>query len=317
MRADRLLKLMLYLQVHGKATTENLAAELDVSRRTVLRDIDALSSAGIPIYTVSGHGGGVSLDENYRLRLTGLKEKELQALIISNNTSLLADIGFDDAAKASLLKVLGSIPSVHEKTARDIQNRILIDPIAWWRHNYAETCLNDLKQATFQDKLIDIDYLKHNGDILQRHVAPYGLVAKGSVWYLIAAHEDKYRSYRVSRIRRVLVLPQTFQRDPQFDLETYWQNSIASFVSNHAAYSFTARISDAKSSFVEWYTPGYYHIIQHSEDGWFIAQFEVESIEVALMLMFALGEQAEIIDPPQLHEAYTTQLRNVLKQMRE
>jgi len=317
MRADRLLKLMLFLQMHGKTTTRELAVELEVSRRTVLRDIDALSTAGVPIYAESGHGGGVALDENYRVRLTGLKETELQALIISNNASLLADIGFDDAAKGSILKVLGSIPSVHEKPARDIQDRILIDPMAWWRHDYAETFLNALKQAVFQDNLIDIEYLKHNGDIVQRQVAPYGLVAKGSVWYLVAAHEDKYRSYRVSRIHMVRVLPQTFQRDPQFDLDTYWQNSVTAFVTNHPAYRFTACISDARSRFVEWYTPGSYNILRHSEDGWFVAQFEVETVEVALMLLFALGEQAEIINPPQLREIYVARLGDVLKQMTE
>jgi len=317
MRADRLLRLMLFLQTHGKATTRELATELEVSRRTVLRDIDALSTAGVPVYTESGHGGGVALDENYRVRLTGLKETELQALIISNNASLLADIGLDDAAKGSMLKVLGSIPSVHEKPARDIQNRILIDPMAWWRHDYSETFLNDLKQAVFQENLIDMQYLKHNGDVVQRQVAPYGLVAKGSVWYLVAAHEAEYRSYRISRIHMVRVLPQTFQRDPQFDLDTYWQNSVTAFVTNHPAYRFTARISEDKSRFVEWYTPGSYNILQHSEAGWFEAQFEVESVEVALMLMFAFGEQAEIIDPPQLREVYVTRLGEVLKQMTE
>lgn len=317
MRADRLLKLMLFLQIHGRTTTEELAIELEVSRRTILRDINALSSAGVPIYAESGHGGGVGLDENYRVRLTGLKETELQALIISNNSALLADIGFDDAAKVSLLKVLGSIPPIHEKPARDIQNRIHIDPMAWWRHDYAETFLNDLKQAAFQDNLIDMKYLKHNGDAVQRQVAPYGLVAKGSVWYLVAAHEDKYRSYRVSRIQTVRILPQTFQRDPHFDLNTYWQNSVATFLTNHLAYRFTARIPDDKSRFIEWYTPGSYYIVRHSEDGWFVAQFEVESVELALMLLFALGEQAEIIAPPQLREIYMTRLGNVLKQMIE
>lgn len=315
MRADRLLKLMLFLQIHGKATAGALAAELEVSRRTILRDITALSTAGVPIYAESGHGGGVALDENYRLRLTGLKEAELQALILSNNVRLLADIGFDEAAKGSMLKVLGSIPSIHEKPARDIQNRILIDPMAWWRHDYAETSLNDLKQAVFHDYLIDMKYLKHNGDIVQRQVAPYGLVAKGSVWYLVASHEDKYRSYRVSRIHVLRVLPQTFQRDPQFDLDTYWQHSVSFFVTNHPAYRFTARISDDKSHFVEWYTPGSYDILEYSEEGWFVAQFEVESVEVALMLLFALGEQVEIIDPHQLREIYVARLGAVVRQM--
>jgi predicted DNA-binding transcriptional regulator YafY len=315
MRADRLIKLMLLLQVHGKVTTEILATELNVSRRTVLRDIDALSTAGVPIYAVSGHGGGVALDENYRVRLTGLKETELQALIVSNNVRLLADIGLDEAAEVSMLKVLGSIPSVHEQSARDIQNRLHIDPIAWWRQDYAKTYLNDLKQAVFEEKVIEITYLKHNGDVVEYRIAPYGLVAKGSVWYLVAAHQDEYRSYRVSRIRMMRVLPETFQRDPEFDLNTHWQNSIAQFVTHYSVYRFSARISEEKSRFIEWYTPGSYLVLSRHEDGWFVAQFEVESVEVALMLLFALGEQAEIIHPAQLREIYLARLEAVLKRM--
>lgn len=315
MRADRLLKLMLYLQIHGKATTEKLAAALEVSRRTVLRDIDALTIAGVPVHTESGHGGGVALDENYRVRLTGLKEDELQALIVSNNASLLADIGFDDAVELSMLKLLSSLPSVHEKAVRETQNRIHIDPIAWWRHDYTETYLSDLKQAVFEDKLIEISYLKHNGDVVQRRIAPYGLVAKGSVWYLVAAHQGEYRSYRVSRIRMMRMLSESFQRDTQFDLDTYWQTSVAQFVTNYSVYRFTVRFSEDRLRFVEWYTPGSYTILSPDENAWFVAQFEVESVEVALMLMFMLGEQAEIIYPDQLREIYTNRLRDVLKHM--
>src|SRR3982751_115398 len=111
MRADRLLSLVMLLQTRGKMTTQNLAEEMAVSRRTILRDIDALSVAGIPVYTDGGHGGGVALDENYRVTLTGLKESEIRSLFISNNNQLLKDVGLGDAAESSLLKLSAALPS--------------------------------------------------------------------------------------------------------------------------------------------------------------------------------------------------------------
>src|ERR1051326_7804613 len=105
MRADRLLNIVLLLQARGKMTAQALAQELEVSTRTILRDVDALSSAGIPVYAEGGHGGGISLDENYRVTLTGLKEAEIRSLFISGNAKLLRDVGLGEAAESSLLKL--------------------------------------------------------------------------------------------------------------------------------------------------------------------------------------------------------------------
>src|SRR5512139_3667096 len=114
MRADRLLSIMLLLQTRGKLTAQTLAAELGVSRRTILRDIDALSVAGIPIYADGGHGGGIALDENYRTTLTGLKETEVRALFIASSNYLLNEIGLGEAAKSTLLKLSAALPERHQ-----------------------------------------------------------------------------------------------------------------------------------------------------------------------------------------------------------
>lgn len=312
MRADRLLKLMMLLQVQGKMTTQSLADELEVSRRTILRDLDALSFAGIPIYTEGGHGGGVALDENYRVKLNGLNQAEVQALIVSNNARLLADIGLEDAADQSLLKLLSALPSMHAQAAKHMQNRILVDPIAWWRPNYRQTHLDSLRNAVFEDRLVAITYQKHNGEVVQRTVAPYGLVAKGSVWYLIASHDDRYRSYRVSRIRTMNVLDEGFSRDHTFQLDAYWQASVKRFVANLPAYRFTLRITDQKTRFVEWYTPGSFKVLEEPEDGWFVAEFEVETVDVALMLIFGLGNDVEILSPAELRDAYLQRVQSYI-----
>src|SRR5512145_2028347 len=133
MRADRLITLIMRLQTRGKVTAQTLAAELGVSRRTILRDVEALSAAGIPIYTEGGHGGGIALDENYRLSLTGLKESEVHSLFISGNNQLLNDIGLGEAAENTLLKLFAALPALHRPSVDHIRQRIHIDPLWWWQ----------------------------------------------------------------------------------------------------------------------------------------------------------------------------------------
>src|SRR5690606_34139 len=132
MRADRLLAIILLLQTRGKMTAQALADELEVSRRTILRDLDALSAAGVPIYAEGGHGGGITLDENYKVTLTGLKEAEVRSLFLSSNARLLADIGLGEAAESTLLKLLAALPVPHQPSVDHIRQRILIDPVWWW-----------------------------------------------------------------------------------------------------------------------------------------------------------------------------------------
>lgn len=302
MRADRLLKMMILLQTQGKMTTQVLADELEVSRRTILRDIDALSIAGVPIYTDGGHGGGVALDDNYRVKLNGLKQEEVQALILSSNTALLADIGLDDAAEQSLLKLLTALPSLHTEAAKSFQNRVHIDPLGWWHFQQKLLFLPELQQAVYADLLITIRYQKRDGDIIQRDVEPYGLVAKAGVWYLIAAHDSNFRTYRVSRLRDMIFHDNSFSRDPDFNLLDYWESTVSAYTQTMDYYRFTLKVQAQKMDFVDFYTADSYSI-QSVEDNGLILEFEVGTSELAMMLVFGLGEFAKILAPPELQAA--------------
>ncbi|MBZ0297076.1 MAG: YafY family transcriptional regulator [Anaerolineae bacterium] len=315
MRADRLLKLMMLLQAQGKMTAQALAKELEVSRRTILRDVDALSFAGVPVYTDGGHGGGISLDKHYRVKLNGLKESEVQALMVSMNTSLLRDIGLGEAAETSLLKLFSELPSLHEQAAKEIMSRIYIDPAWWWHGHQNLTYLSDLQRATLENRVIDMAYLKHDGGEIERTVNPYGLVSKAGVWYLVAERDGEYRSYRVSRIKYLLVRDESFERDSAFDLAAYWKSSVDEFLQDLTQYTCTLRIPDEKTNFVKWYTPGSYEVIQTSDQGWFVARFELESVEIATMLVVGLGPQTEVLDPPELRENVLRQVQSVLQGM--
>jgi predicted DNA-binding transcriptional regulator YafY len=181
MRADRLLSIVMLLQSHGKMTTQSLADRLEVSRRTVLRDIDALSMAGIPIYTDSGHGGGVALDEKYRTTLTGLKESEIRALFIASNNKLLDEIGLGEAAKSTQRKLAAALPAQHQSLVDHIHQRIYIDPLWWWHDAQPIAFWSELQEAVYQDLCIEVAYENYRGEVSKRILEPYSLVAKSSL----------------------------------------------------------------------------------------------------------------------------------------
>src|SRR5262245_35874665 len=185
MRADRLLTIMMLLQTRGKMTAGALAGELGVSRRTILRDIDALSFAGVPLYTEGGHGGGVALDEHYRTTLTGLQESEARTLFIASNTKLLDDVGLGEAAQSTLLELLSSLPGSYHPSLEHIRQRILIDPLWWWHDAQPLPFWEALQQAVYEDRRIRAVYEHYDGGVVERVLEPYSLVAKSSLWYLI------------------------------------------------------------------------------------------------------------------------------------
>jgi predicted DNA-binding transcriptional regulator YafY len=314
MRADRLLEIILLLQTRGKMTAKSLAIELEVSRRTVLRDIDALSFAGIPIYAEGGHGGGIALDENYRTSLTGLREIEAFALFINSNTKLLGDIGLGDAAETSFLKLFASLPAAHKPSVESMRQRFLIDPDWWWHETQPSPNWDQLEQAVYEDRYIQVHYEKFSGEVVERTLQPYSLIAKSSLWYLIAKHDDDFRIYRVSRFHTITLLDKHFNRQPDFDLPTFWNTHLHDFIDNIPQFTFTIRIHASRIRLAQRLVPGRSQILQPEDpDGWMIAQFQIESIELATMLVVGLGDQASIIDPPELHTAVLNTARQILE----
>jgi predicted DNA-binding transcriptional regulator YafY len=308
MRADRLIAIMLRLQAQGKMTTYALAEELEVSRRTILRDIEAISSAGIPIYTDAGHHGGVTLDENYRLKLTGLKENEVRALILSGNEKVLDDIGLGQAAKTTVLKLFASLPSLHQEAAKEIQQRIYIDPVWWWHGQQSLDFINMLYEAVNQNKRIQVRYERRDGSVADYAIEPYGLVAKASMWYLVAAREGELRTYRVSRFLELRVLDGHFTRPSDFDLLDYWEQNARAFIDTILQFSCQLRIQKRSLNFTRWYAASRWEIIEENEEE-FVGDFEFESKETAMMLIFGLGADVEILEPKELENAVREQAR--------
>lgn len=313
MRADRLVSIMLLLQSRGKLTAQTLADELSVSRRTILRDVDALSFAGVPIYTDGGHGGGISLDENYRTTLTGLNEREVRALFIAENTQFLSDIGLDEATRGLRRKLSAALPPEQQSVAERVRQRIYIDPSWWWQEEQPLPFWKELETAVFEDRQIRVEYETHHGQVAERILEPYSLVAKASHWYLIARHGADFRMYRATRLRVVQVLDAHFNRDPGFDLVAYWHKHAQEFRQSLAEYTFTLQVHPDRQSFIDSIVPGRYKVVDTDRiTGWLTLRFQIESFDLAKMLVFGLGSKATIMDPPDLREAVRKNVQELM-----
>jgi len=316
MRAERLVSIMLLLQTRGKMTASALAEELAVSRRTILRDVDALSLAGIPVYTEGGHGGGIALDEAYRTRLTGLNTPEVQALFVTHHQQALRDVGLNDAADQLVLKLLASLPTAHQLTVEHIRQRLMIDPTWWWHDTEIPLFWDALQRAVYEDRVIEVTYEHYRGEIVERVLEPYSLVNKSSYWYLVARRDEEFRTYRVSRFLKLHVRDQTFTRLPDFGLQQYWETHLEAFVSNFAAYTCTLRIHPDRVPFVKWLVAGRWRVADEVDQrGWMTFDMALDSEVLAAMLVFGLGTAVEVVTPQSLAEMVVRDARTVIQHL--
>jgi predicted DNA-binding transcriptional regulator YafY len=228
MRASRLVSLLLLLQTRGQMTAAELALELEVSERTVFRDVEALSVAGVPIYCERGPLGGVRLVDGYRTRLTGMTPEEAEALFLSGLPGPAAELGLGTVMTAARLKVLAALPTELRARASRLVERFHLDAAAWFRSSDSVPYLPALSQAVWVGHRLRIRY-RRGDDAVERVVDPLGVVLKAGDWYLVGASDGQNRTYRVSRVSAVEVLGEPFERPPNFDLAAYWRESTAAF----------------------------------------------------------------------------------------
>lgn len=314
MRADRLLSIMLLLQIHRRMTARELAARLEVSRRTVLRDMESLSAAGVPVTAERGAGGGWSLVEGYRTNLTGLSAGEIQALFLTGPPRLLADLKLDKASETGLIKLLAALPSVSRHDAEYVRQRIHVDVTGWGRTDETFPHLALLQDAVWRERKIYLTYGQSDDCAAERLADPLGLVAKGSVWYLVASVGGDLRSYRVSRVRKVRVTDEPCGRPAGFDLAAHWERASAEFKSKFPRYDATLRVHPDLIPRI--YSAGRFARVEHvsppSADGWSEVrmrfQFEWEAAEFAL----GFGPRAEVVEPDTLREIVLRRAESVV-----
>ena len=228
MRASRLLSILLLLQTRGQLTAGELAEELEVSVRTVYRDVEALSEAGVPVYTERGPHGGIRLVDGYRTRLTGLTSDEAEALFLSGLPGPAAELGLGTVVAAARLKVLAALPPSCDRGPPGWASASISTRPAGSARREAAPHLQSLANAVWDDRRIRIEYDRGDRSV-ERSLDPLGLVIKGGVWYLVALADGQPRTYRVSRVLSVALEETRFERPDDFDLAAFWTETTAAY----------------------------------------------------------------------------------------
>jgi predicted DNA-binding transcriptional regulator YafY len=286
-------------------TSRDLATRLEVSERTIHRDMEALSGVGIPVTAERGSGGGWSLLGDYRTSLTGLTEPEIQSLFLTTSTKLLSDLHLDKAANGALLKLLASLPSRFREGAERARQRIHIDVSGWSRREEAVPMLPVLQEALWTERKLLITYLRgEHSEPVERLISPFGLVAKGSVWYLVGAVEGSVRTYRVSRVSFAKVLDVMAPIPVDFNLAEYWEQSSSTFKSNAPKYLASFWVSPAvvlRLSFA-----GRFARVMETDEtdarGWKKVHVGFDVEEMACEYAASFGPNVEVIEPVTLRE---------------
>jgi predicted DNA-binding transcriptional regulator YafY len=304
MRADRLLSILLLLQVHRRMTARALAERLEVTPRTIHRDMEALSAAGIPVHAERGSGGGWVLPEAFRTDLTGLTPAESQALFLATPPRLLADLGLAKASDAALVKLLAALPAVARRGAEYVRQRILLDAPGWRPGAEATLCLPALQDALWRERKVRLVYGRPESEPTARLVDPLGLVAKCSTWYLVAGVDGDLRTYRVSRVQAVEPTDEPATRPPDFDLAAYWARSAAAFVAALPSYPLTVRVAPEALSRLTF--PGAYARVEHvgepEADGWRTVRLQHETADEAASYVLGFGPRMTVLAPAALRE---------------
>jgi predicted DNA-binding transcriptional regulator YafY len=290
-------------------TARQLAGELEVSVRTVQRDLAALEAAGIPLMSVRGEGGGWALEGNYRTELTGMSAAEAVAMAVGRPATLLPELGLEDAGEAAITKVLASLPERIRIRAEQARRLVHVDLSSWDGEQLA--ALPDLHRAIVEHRLVRFRYALSES---LATVAPLGLVAKGLVWYLVAERDDRARTYRIGKIADLVVLDQTSERPRNFDLERYWKEASARFQATLPSYFGSVRLRGEAARRVR-YLPGARidRTTAPDADGWVEVDIDFESESEARSYLLGLGGEMIVLHPPELRSAIVASAGRVLE----
>jgi predicted DNA-binding transcriptional regulator YafY len=313
MRASRLVSVLLLLQSRGGLTAAELARELEVSVRTIHRDVEALSASGVPIYAERGPHGGIRLVDGYRTRLTGMTADEAEALFLSGLPGPAAELGLGTVVAAAQLKVLAALPVELRARASRLVERFHLDAAAWYHADEPVPLLGPLSEAVWESQRIEIGY--DRGDkTVDRVLGPLGLVLKAGVWYLVADADGQPRTYRVSRITRVTGLGERFERPTDFDLAAFWTESSSAYERDTPRTEVKLRIAGDR-------LPRLHGVIgdrpfgtlerldEPDPDGWLHVRVKLDWPNEAVAQILAVGARCELLEPAELRERIAAQAR--------
>lgn len=313
MRASRLLSIQMLLETRGRLSARALAEALEVSVRTLHRDIDQLSAAGVPVYSERGRSGGFRLLDGWKTTLTGLTPTEAQAVFLGGLAGPAAQLGIGAQVETARLKLLTALPAPWRDDAQRISARLHLDPVEWYREAEPVPHLATIAAAVWNERQLAIRYESWKG-VGRRTIAPLGLVLKAGAWYLVAAVGDTPRTFRVANVLEVEPLDVPVRRPPDFELARCWHESIQRFerelqrgqalllatpgglksLRQHSA-ALARAVAEAPAS--------------RRRDGRVRLNIPIESTEHAAGLLLRLSPEVEVLEPAALREAVCTRLR--------
>ncbi len=315
MRADRLLSALLLLQAHGRLTSRELAKRLEVSERTMHRDMEALSASGVPVFAMRGSQGGWQLDEGWRTQVPGLDEAELRAFLMAQ-PQVVGDERLVRAAERALAKLTAALPVSLREKAASIRQRLHVDTTRWYGTIENLSRLPVVQDAVSRDRKLKIIYRRDGHEVAERIVDPLGLVAKGSVWYLVAHTPRGFRTYRVSRIEEATLLDQPCERPPDFDLPAYWKSSTAQFRARpryNALLRLEPRIAETMKTW------GCFSNVETGQDsdpeGWITVRAQFDDEDHACFIVLGLGPRADVLEPVKLRERVAADIARIVDRL--
>ena len=301
MRADRLLSALLVLQARGKQTGRELASRLEVSQRTVHRDMEALSAAGVPVFAIRGVHGGWQLDEGWRTQVPGLDDAELRAFLLAQ-PRIVGDDRLAAAAERALNKLMAALPQALRQRAAMLRQRLYVDTTGWNGTTENLTALPLVQDALTRDRQLEISYRRRDRERATRVVHPLGLVAKGLTWYLVAQTAKGFRTFRVSRIESGRVLESACARPVDFDLASYWKTSTAAFMETRGRFKVTVRMeSRAADMLRQWFRPT--EVLTPAVpdvEGWTTLAVDFDDEDQATFMVLGFGARIEALSPDSL-----------------
>jgi predicted DNA-binding transcriptional regulator YafY len=289
-------------------TARDLASELEVSERTIYRDINALSGAGIPVYGEPGPEGGYALLDDYRTNLTGLTETEVRALFMLSIPTPLADLGESQNLKSALLKLSAALPATRRHDEELVRQRILIDSTWWNQSNQRVPYIQAIHQAIWQDRKLHIGYQLFFQIPIEQVVDPYSLVAKAGIWFLVWASKKKIRAQRVSNLTSVRITNEYFVRPPDFDLPAFWKDWCDAHKSLMFEYKAYVRIAPEFVPMLPHYFGreiywGRNQGEKPDDSGSVYLELSFESFEAARERILGFGRGVEVLEPLQLRRS--------------
>ena len=317
MRADRLLAIVMYLQVNKKMTAKELSRELQVAERTIYRDIVALSTAGIPVYATKGPKGGFSLIEEFKTTLTGLTEDELKTLFMLDLPPHLVQLGLDQKAKLALLKLSAALPGSGTPQINFLDRKFLIDPYPWYRRVTQHPILQAVHNALWYNQRLKIVYQFPFNVTREWVLEPHGLVAKEDGWYIVCRRiGESMRVLQISRFLEAHILDETFSRIQAFNLEMFWQEWRLDYERKHQSYPVCMFVKGG-------YTPDFLKDKQvidivddslKSKTGWKKLKVYFNNLHDARKTILGYGNAVEVIEPESLRLSIMDHAQQVLNQ---